>query len=41
MQLVDGMMAAKLEPKDYKVERYLNDRFSCTCYAQWAQQDDL
>ncbi len=37
-QLVDGMMATKLEPKDYKVQRYLNDRFSCTCYAQWALQ---
>ena len=41
VQLVDGMMAARIEPKDYKVQRYLNDRFSCTCYAQWAQQDNL
>ena len=41
VQLVDGMMAAKLAPKDYKVQRYLNDRFSCTCYAQWAQQGNL
>ena len=41
VQLVDGMMAAKLKPKDYKVQRYLNDRFSCTCYAQWARQGNL
>ena len=35
-ELVDGMMEAKLEPKTYKVERFLNDRFSCNCYATWA-----
>lgn len=35
-ELVDDMMAKKLEPKTYKVERFLNDRFSCNCYATWA-----
>jgi hypothetical protein len=35
-QLVDDMIAMKLEPKAYKVERFLNDRFNCTCYATWA-----
>ena len=35
-ELVDDMMAEKLAPKTYKVERFLNDRFSCNCYATWA-----
>jgi hypothetical protein len=35
-RLVDDMVALNLEPKDYKVERFLNERFSCTCYAAWA-----
>ena len=35
-RLVNDMMAVNLEPKDYKVERFLNDRFGCTCYATWA-----
>ena len=35
-RLVNDMMAMNLAPKDYKVERFLNDRFSCTCYAAWA-----
>ena len=35
-RLVDDMLEMKLEPKDYKVERFLNERFSCTCYATWA-----
>jgi hypothetical protein len=35
-KLVDDMMKMDLEPKAYKVERFLNDRFSCTCYATWA-----
>jgi hypothetical protein len=34
-QLVDNMIELKLEPKTYKVERFLNDRFSCTCYSTW------
>lgn len=34
-QLVDSMLALGLNPKTYKVHRYLNDRFSCTCYAGW------
>ena len=35
-RLVDEMMASNLDPKTYKVDRFLNDRFSCTCYATWA-----
>jgi hypothetical protein len=35
-RLVDDMMAQGLEPKAYKVDRFLNDRFGCTCYATWA-----
>jgi hypothetical protein len=35
-RLVDDMLEMNLEPKGYKVERFLNDRFSCTCYAAWA-----
>jgi hypothetical protein len=35
-ELVTDMMRLNLEPKTYKVERYLNDRFSCSCYADWA-----
>ena len=34
--LVDDMMARKLEPNTYEVERFLNDRFGCNCYATWA-----
>lgn len=36
-QLVDSMLALGLRPKAHKVHQYLNDRFSCTCYATWAQ----
>ena len=35
-RLVDDMVKMNLEPKDYKVDRFLNDRFTCTCYATWA-----
>ena len=35
-KLVDDMVKLDLEPKGYKIERFLNDRFSCTCYATWA-----
>ncbi len=35
-ELVADMMKLNLEPKAYKIERFLNDRFSCTCYATWA-----
>ncbi len=35
-KLVSEMMAVNLEPKTYKVERFLNERFTCTCYATWA-----
>ncbi len=38
-QLVDSMVALNLETKTYKVERFLNDRFNCTCYAQWTPPD--
>ena len=32
-ELVADMLKLNLEPKTYKVERYLNDRFSHTSYA--------
>ena len=35
-ELVADMIRLNLEPKTYKVERYLNDRFSCDCYSSWA-----
>ena len=35
-RLVDDMMAMDLEPKTYKVDRFLNERFSFTCYSTWA-----
>lgn len=35
-QLVDKMIAHDLAPKTYKVERFLNERFNCDCYATWA-----
>ena len=35
-QLVDKMIAHDLELKIYKVERFLNERFNCDCYATWA-----
>jgi hypothetical protein len=35
-ELVVDMMKVNLEPKTYKVERYLNERFSCSCYSTWA-----
>ncbi len=34
-ELVVDMMKLNLEPKEYKVERYLNDRFSHTSYTDW------
>jgi hypothetical protein len=40
-QLVDTMVALQLRPVGYKVQRFLEDRFSCTCYAQWAMKDEL
>jgi hypothetical protein len=35
-ELVVDMMKVNLEPKTYKVERFLNDSFSCNCYSTWA-----
>ncbi len=35
-ELVVDMMKVNLEPKTYMVERYLNERFSCDCYSNWA-----
>ena len=35
-ELVVDMMKLNLEPKTYKIEYFLNDRFSCTCYSDWA-----
>lgn len=40
-QLVDSMLVMNVEPKPYKVERFLNDRFSCTCYAQWTPPGNI
>lgn len=40
-QLVESMVASRIEPKPYKVQRFLNDRFSCTCYAQWVPQGNI
>lgn len=37
--LVDSMLALQLKPVSYKVQHFLNDRFSCTCYAHWAMRD--
>ena len=37
-RLVDSMMAQDVKLKVYKVERFLNERFSCTCYATWNEQ---
>ncbi|MDJ0876871.1 MAG: hypothetical protein QNJ02_16490 [Desulfobacterales bacterium] len=34
-QLVESMVALNIEAKNYKVARFLNDRFNNTCYAQW------
>ena len=39
-KLVDDMMAQDIEPKTYKVERFVNDRFGCTCYSTWAAVDN-
>jgi hypothetical protein len=37
-QLVESMMDQDVKPKAYKVERFLNDRFRCTCYATWNEE---
>jgi hypothetical protein len=39
-ELVVDMMKVNLEPKTYKVERYLNERFSCDCYSNWMAVGD-
>ena len=36
VKLVEDMMAKDLKPKIYKVERFVNERFSCDCYSTWA-----
>lgn len=33
--LIAAMMRDDIEPKSYKVQRYINDKFHCTCYAPW------
>jgi len=33
--LVAAMMRDDVGRKPYKVQRFLNDKFHCTCYAQW------
>lgn len=40
-ELVESLVALKVEAKSYKVQRFLNDRFSCTCYAQWTPPGNL
>ena len=40
-QLVESLLVLEIEPKAYKVDRFLNDRFSCTCYAQWVPQGKI
>jgi hypothetical protein len=35
-KLVDEMVAKGIEPKTYKVERFVNDRFDHTSYSTWA-----
>lgn len=40
-QLVEAMLALGVTPKTYKVQLFLNDRFRCTCYAQWAPPDRI
>lgn len=40
-RLVESMVALNMEPKPYKVQRFLNDRFSCTCYAKWTPQGSI
>ena len=37
-QLVESMMNQDVKLKAYKVERFLNDRFRCTCYATWNEE---
>ena len=41
VQLIESMVALNVETKPYKVQRFLNDRFSCTCYAQWTPQGEI
>ena len=33
--LVDAMMRSDIGRKPYKIQRFLNEQFHCTCYAQW------
>lgn len=33
--LVAAMLKNAIGRKPHKVQRFLNDRFHCTCYAQW------
>ncbi len=40
-QLVESMVVLNVETKPYKVQRFLNDRFRCTCYAQWTPQGEI
>ena len=37
-ELVVDMMKMNLEPKTYKVELFLNERFSCDCYSSWSEE---
>jgi hypothetical protein len=33
--LVDAMMRSDIGRKSYKIQRFLNEEFHCTCYVQW------
>ena len=41
VQLVENMVTLNMDLKPYKVHRFLNDRFSCTCYANWVPDDGI
>ena len=33
--LVDAMMRSNIGRKPYNIQRFLNEEFHCSCYAQW------
>ena len=37
-QLIEEMVATGLEPKEYKVHRFLNHQFCQSCYAKWSAE---
>ena len=34
-RLIKDMLSSDLGRKDYKIQRFMNDRFHYTCYAHW------